>query len=331
MTINKRHHGVIRYINCVKLLSALFLLSFLFFTQAVFAAEPAKFPAKAVKIMLPAGAGGSLGQEIRAIAPSLEKHLGVATVIEYVTGAEGMIAYNKFSKEKPDGYSLISFNLTSAISLELTRETAKYSVKNFTPIAVQNVKTFVLLVHPDRWKTFEEFLQEAKQKNVSLAATGGAADLQGRLLESGTGIKFNWVPYTSAAEGMAAVAGKHVDAMLTFAITPRPMVMAGRLRALAVFSAKPDPIMPGVPDFKSLKHDEVPLLLVYGIFAAPPKTPPGIVAVLDKAVKNACADPEFKKLADNIGLIVDYKPTSELLKLRAQNYELLNKYKQFIK
>lgn len=331
MTINKRHHGVIKCINCVKLLSALFLLFFLFFTQAVFAVDAAKFPSKAVKIIVSGGAGGNLAQETRAIAPSLEKHLGVATVIEYVPGAEGMIAYNKFAKEKPDGYSLISFNLISAISLELTRETAKYSVKDFTPIAVQNVKTFVLVVHPDRWKTFEEFLQEAKQKNVSLAATGGAADLQTRLLESGTGIKFNYVPYASGGEGMAAVAGKHVDAVLTFALAPRPMVMAGRLRVLAVFSAKPDPILPGVPDFKSLKHLEVPLVLVYGIFAAPPKTPPGIVAVLDKAVKNACADPEFKRLANNIGLIVDYKPTSELLKLRAQNYELLNKYKQFIK
>jgi len=314
-----------------RLFVAVLLLAVLLYTTNLSAAEPAKFPAKAIKIMVPAGAGGSLGQEIRAIAPALEKQLGTSAVIEYVTGAEGMIAYNKFYNEKPDGYSLLSFNLASAISLELSRDQAKYKVKNLVPVAGQNLKTFVLVVHPDRWKNFEEFLQEAKQKNVSLAATGGAADLQGHLLESSAGLKFNWVPYTSAAEGMAAVAGKHVDAMLTFAITPRPMIKANRLRALAVFSQNSDPTLPGVPNFKGLGHDEVPLLLVYGIFAAPPKTPANIVAVLEKAIRNACADPEFSKIADKIGLVVDYKSSFDLSKLTTQNYELLTKYKQFIK
>lgn len=72
------------------------------------------------------------------------------------------------------------------------------------------------------------------------------------------------------------------------------VAVAGRLRAFAVFSAKPDPILTGVPDFKALKHDEVPLLLVYGIFATPPKTPPGIVAILDKAVKMLAPIPNLK-------------------------------------
>jgi len=294
-------------------------------------AQVLKYPHKPIKIIIPAGAGGSLGQEIRAISPALEKQLGVPLVIEYVSGAEGMIAYNKFYKEKSDGYCILCFNLASAISLELTRETAKYRVKDLTPIAVHNVKNFVLVVHPDKWKTFGEFLQEAKQRNISLAATGGAADLQGRLFESGAGIKFNWVPYPSAAEGMAAVAGKHVEAMLTFALTPRPMILAGRLRALAVFTTKPDPILPGVPDFKSLGHEEIPLLLVYGVFFTPPQTPPALVKVLDRAVRDACLDPEYRKMAEKLGIVIEYKPTEELVKLTQKNYELLNRYKQFIK
>lgn len=316
----------------IKYLSkAVLLLVCLLYAQTLPAAQQAKFPNKAIKLMVPAGAGGSLGQEIRAIAPALEKQLGASAVIEYVTGAEGMIAYNKFYNEKPDGYTLLSFNLASAISLELSREQAKYKVFNLVPIAGYNLKTFVLVVHPERWKNFEEFLQEAKQKNVSLAATGGAADLQGHLLESSAGLKFNWVPYTSAAEGMAAVAGKHVDAMLTFAITPRPMIKGDRLRALAVFSQNADPTLPGVPNLKGLGHDEIPLLIVHGVFAAPPKTPADIVTVLEQAVKKACADPGFNNIADKIGLVLDYKSSADLSKLTAQNYELLTKYKQFIK
>ncbi len=303
----------------------------LWLSSPLAAAEQMRFPNRAVKVMVPAGAGGSLGQESRAIAPYLEKQLGVPIVLEYVTGAEGMIAYNKFYREKPDGYSLLCFNLTSALSLELTREQAKYKLKDLALVAGQNIKTHVLVVHPEKWKTFEEFLKEAKQRNVSLAATGGSADLQGRLLESSTGIKFNWVPYASAAEGMAAVAGKHVEALLTFAITPRPMIQAGRLRGLAVFSPKPEPTLPDVPTYKALGHEEIPPLMVYGIFAAPPGTPAPVVKVLEKAVKNACADREFNKMAEKIGLVVDYRSTAELIKLTAQNYELLTKYRQFLK
>jgi tripartite-type tricarboxylate transporter receptor subunit TctC len=304
---------------------------FLTLTQTALAADEAKFPSKPIKIMVPAGAGGSLGQETRLIAPALEKQLGVPITIEYVTGADGMIAYNKFQSEKSDGYTLIGFNMASAISLELTRETAKYKVKDYTLVAVHNVKNFVLVVNSDRWKTFDEFLQEAKQKTVSLAATGGSADFQGHLFETAAGLKLNWVPYTSAAEGMAAVAGKHVDAMLTFPVTPRPMIKSGKLRALAVFSNKPDFILPDVPDMKALRHPEIPLVLVYGIIAAPPRTPASAVAVLEKAIKNTCADPEFLKLADTAAIKIDYRSTAELNMLMVQDYELLTKYKQFLK
>jgi tripartite-type tricarboxylate transporter receptor subunit TctC len=290
-----------------------------------------KYPSKPIRIIIPAGAGGSLDREIRGIVPFLEKHLGISIIIENVVGADGIIAYNKIYKEKPDGYNIIYFNLSSAISLELTRETAKYVVKNLTPIVSWNVKNHALAVHADSWKTFAEFVNDAKQKKISLAATGGSANIQGLLLETALGIKFNWVPYSSSAEGMTAVAGKHVDALLTFAISPVPMIRAGRLRALAVFSSKPDPILPGVPNFKELGHMEVPLLVIYGMFAAPPNTPKEFIPILEKAISNSMAAPEFNKVAENIGITVDFKPSFELNKTILEFYELLNKYKEFIK
>jgi tripartite-type tricarboxylate transporter receptor subunit TctC len=294
-------------------------------------AKATKYPSKPIRIIIPAGAGGSLDREIRGMAPFLEKNLGTSMIIENVVGADGIIAYNKIYKEKPDGYTLIYFNLSSAISLELTRETAKYVVKNLTPIASWNVKNHVLAVHADSWKTFKEFLNDAKQKKISLAATGGSANIQGLLLETALKIKFNWVPYSSSAEGMTAVAGKHVDSLLTFAISPVPMIRAGRLRALAVFSLKPDPILPGVPNLKELGHTEVPLLVIYGMFAAPPNTPKEFVPILEKAISNSMAGPEFNKVAENVGITVDFKPSSELGKTILEFYELLNKYKEFIK
>ena len=293
--------------------------------------KPLKFPARPVRVIVPAGPGGSLGQEIRMIAPFLEKQLGVVPTVDYVTGAEGIIAYNKFYQEKPDGYTLLYFNLSSAISLELTRGAAKYTVRNFSPIAVWNVKNFVILVHPDSWKTFPEFIREAKKRNISIAGIGGSGDLQVRLLETSLKITFNLVPYESAAEAITAVAGKHVESAQTYTITPKPMIRAGKLRPLAIYSWKPDPILPGVPNLKELGFEEVPVLPGYGMFAAPSNTPKEIVTTLEKAIRNAIAVPEFNKLAETIGVVIDFKSSSELNRLTLEYYDLLNKYKQFIK
>lgn len=313
--------------------SALLLIFFLIlWAQISLASEQAKFPAKAIKIVVPASAGGSLGQETRAIVPALEKQLGVSIMLDYVVGAEGMIAYNKFYKEKPDGYTILSLNQEAAIYLELAREEqAKFKVKDFTPLAGHNIKMFVLCCHADRWKSFDEFLREAKQKNLSITMVGGAGSLQGYLMESVAGLKINWVPYDSGAEAMAAVVGKHVDANFSLSVVTKPMINAGRLRALAVFNQNPDPNLPGAPTTKELGHDEIPSVSLRGIFAAPPKTPPKIVSILENAIKNACVNSDFKRMASNIGLVVDYKSTSDLNKLADQNYELLTKYKKFVK
>jgi len=300
--------------------------------STLFAGEPgAKFPSSPVRVYIPAGAGGSLGQEIRTVAPFLEKRLNVSALIEYITGADGMIAYNKIYQERPNGYTVISFNLSSAVSLELTRDTAKYEVKKLTPIAVWNSKIHALVTHPDKWKTFADFVSDAKKSPVSIAVVGGSSAFQGKLMEATLGLKINWVPYTASGEAQAAVAGKHADAVLTFSISPKPMVRAGKLRAIAVFSATPDPVLPDVPHFKQLGYPEVPLVVVYGVMMAPPNTPKEIAAILENGLKEATANPEFNKQAENVGMTVDFKPSPELQKLIAAEYEVLNKYKQFLK
>jgi tripartite-type tricarboxylate transporter receptor subunit TctC len=111
----------------------------------------------------------------------------------------------------------------------------------------------------------------------------------------------------------------------------RPMVRAGKLRALTIFSARPDTILPEVPTLGQLGYKDVPLLVNAGIFLAPPNTPREIVNILEKAISKATADPGFLKLAENSGVIPDFKPSSEANKAVLECYELLNKYKQFIK
>jgi tripartite-type tricarboxylate transporter receptor subunit TctC len=333
MAMNKRKPSVSQISLCAVIFTIawLFSLSLADISVAGQAGKTAKYPISPIKIIVPAAAGGSLGSETRLIAPFFEKNLGVSIVVEYVAGADGMIAYNKFPQEKANGYSLLSTNTLTSIFLELTRDSAKYSVKNYTAVGGWNVKYQVLVSHPDTWKSFADFLSDGKKRNITVAGAGGSTILNSHILGESLGIKFTVVPFKSSGEGLAAVAGKHVDCMLTFESTPKPMIQAGKLKALAVLSSKPDPILPGVPNLKELGHAEVPTLPSVGIIAAPPNTSREIVAVLEKALGKAIAAPEFVKIADNVGIYLDYLPAAELNKIINEQYGILNKYKAFIK
>lgn len=111
------------------------------------------------------------------------------------------------------------------------------------------------------------------RSSFQMAVVGGSSAFQGYLMESALGLKINWVPYLDSGKAMATVAGKHADTLLTFTISPIPLIRAGKLRPLAVFSLTPDPILLDVPNFKEVGHPEVPLVRVYGVFMAPPNTP----------------------------------------------------------
>ena len=152
-----------------------------------------------------------------------------------------------------------------------------------------------------------------------------------KVMESGLGIKLNMVPYASSGEGIAAVAGKHVDCIFTYETTPKPMIQAGKLKALAILASKPDPILPGVPNLKELGYPDINLLPADGNIAAPPKTSKEIVAVLEKAFAKAVADPEFVKIANNVGIYIDFLSAPNLRKETDVQFNVVDKYKQFLK
>lgn len=331
---NKRNRHRVSGINPLSISLLLLSFNFFLFVSISFCEEigkTTKFPSKHIRIIIPVAPGGVLGQEIISIVPYLEKYLGVKTIISYIPGADGIISYNKFVQERPDGYTISYFSTSSAILLELTRENAKFSLKNFSSIGAWNIKTLVMLVHPDRWKSFSDFLNEAKQRNVTLAGTGGNIETQYRLMEMTMGIKFNYVPYESYGQSSAAVAGKHVDTLLASTGSTLPMVRSGKLKAIALFAPKPDPFLPGVPTLKELGHEEVPLLIAYGMFAAPPNTPKGVVAILEKAISNSVADQGFRNVSRNLGYTLDFKSTVEIKKEILEYYNVFSRYKLTIK
>ena len=109
------------------------------------------------------------------------------------------------------------------------------------------------------------------------------------------------------------------------------MIQAGKLRALAVLSLIPNLILPGVPNMKELGYPEMTIIPQYGIFAAPPGTPKAITATFEKAVAKAVTTPEFLKIADNVGINVNFMPSDVLGKAIVEQYNITAQNKEFLK
>ena len=294
-------------------------------------AEGANFPNKMIKLIVTAGAGGGEDTEARAIAPFLEKYLGQRIIIENQPGAGGKIAFEKFQKTDPDGYSLITYTFPKSIIMEFMDQT-NYRTKDYVPIFSWSRSSQLLVVHADTWKTFDEFMKAAKARTLSggLSGRGSTTHLTGLLAMDELGVKTNWVPYEGSAGSVAALAGKHLDYTICLATSAVSLVQAGKLRPLLLFSDKRDPYMPDVPVARDLgiNMDIIPTLR--GV-EAPPKNSPALIKILEEGFSKAAKDPGFIEVAKKRQLILQPTGSREFGKIVTEAYPRIGKYQQMLK
>ena len=282
-------------------------------------------------MVVTAGPGGGEDVEARGIAPFVEKHLGVNVMIENQAGAGGKIAFEKFQKTDPDGYTLITYSFPKSIILEYMGK-VNFRTSDYTPVCAWSVSNQMLVVHVDGWKTFDEFLKAAKSKVLSagLSGRGSLTHLAGLIAMDQLGIKVNWVPYDSAVESTAALAGKHLDFTICLPTSGAPLVDAGKLRPLIIFGDKRDPFFPNVPIPKDLGYDMPSLQAIRGV-EAPPKTPDSIVRILEEAFGKAVKEPGFIEFAKKRKLVLNPLSSQEYAKAVAETYPKVEKFQQMLR
>ena len=313
-----------------RILAIFVVIGFLFFLicPALWATD---FPKKPIKLVVTAAAGGGEDMEARAITPFVEKHLGARINIENQPGAGGKIAFEKFYRTEPDGYTLIFYTFPKSVIIEYIDKTG-YKTKDFTPIEALSWGNQVLVVHADTWKTFDEFLKAAKAKTLSagLSGRGSTVHLAGLAAVEDLGIKVNWVPYEGSAGSVTALAGKHLDFTICLATSAVPLTKAGRLRPLLVFSDKRDPYLPDVPIPKELGIHVTPIPGIRGV-EAPPKTPPEVVRVLEDAFSKALKEQAYVDIAKNRQIIIYPMNSKEYGRHIEATYPLVEKYKDMLR
>jgi tripartite-type tricarboxylate transporter receptor subunit TctC len=291
----------------------------------------AAFPKRTIKIITSPGRDDA---DVREIAPYVQKYLGVDVLIENIVGLWGKIIFEKFQMTEPDGYTLISYTFPRSIIIENMSET-NFRSKDFTPIFAWSVGNQLLAVPPDTYKTFDEFLTDAKAKTLTgaIPVRGGTSHLAGLLLADGLGINVNWVPYEGSASSIAALSRKDVDFSICLATALPSWIRAGKIRLLTVLSDWRGPRSPfflDIPTLKELGYNII-YVTIRHVVEAPPNTPPQIVRVLEEAFSKAVKEPAYIEWARKNHVVIDPLSAQEFYKEVVETYPKIEKLKDMLK
>ena len=234
------------------------------------------------------------------LGAKLEARLGQPLVVEVRPGAGGMIGAAAVAKAEPDGYTLLMSSSAAHVLVKILNKNTPYDpMKDFVPLALVAHAPWVLVANPSFPATsVKELIKLAKEKPGALSyASGGPgnpAHIYAEMLKKMTGIDMVHVPYKGVTAALNDIVGGHVPFMFSDILPAHPLIADGKLRALAVSSAKRVPLLPQVP---SVAEAGVPGFDAAGwvLMAAPANTPPAIVAKLHGELKSVLELPESKE------------------------------------
>ncbi len=244
------------------------------------------FPSKPIRI-LTSEPGGGTDFVARMVAQGLTESLGQQVVVENRGGGSGFIAGEALAKAAPDGHTLLAYGSTIWI-VPLMRASAPFDpLRDFQAVSLTDRAPNVLTVHPALpVHSVAELLRLAKARpgelNYARAAAGGPPHLSAELFRALAGVQLTGVPYKGGGPAVIGLLGGQVHLMFATAASITPHVKSGKARALAVTSAAPSALFPGVPTVaSSLPGFEATAL--NGVFA-PAGTPAAIVDRLSSGI-----------------------------------------------
>jgi len=210
------------------------------------------FPEKPIKLIVPYPAGGGADQWARIVGGKAEKLLGQPIVFDYKPGASTTIGADAAAKAPADGYTIHLIDSTAFAYVPNMRKVSYDPLKSFTPLVHLGELPFVLVAHPSvPVRNLQELIAFAKANpnklNCASAGVGSPHHLIAEIFKQRAGIAMNHVPYKGAAQYMADLVGGQVDLAVSTLGPAMPHVQTGRIRALAVSSAKRSGTLPDVP------------------------------------------------------------------------------------
>jgi tripartite-type tricarboxylate transporter receptor subunit TctC len=251
-------------------------------------------PARIVTIEV----GGGNDNIARILAQGLSGGLGQPVLVDNRGGASGVIAADLVAKAAPDGYTLLSLS-GSMWTLPFMQSVPYDPVRDFAPISLTVSAPNLLVIHPALpAKNIRELIALAKARpgdmNYSSAGSGSSGHLSAELFNAMAGLNIVRIAYKGGAPAMTDLIAGRVQLSFTSAASALAHVKSGKLRALAVTSARPSDLAPGIPPIATQGLPGYELISTYGFFA-PGKTPAAIITRLNQETVKALRTPEIKE------------------------------------
>ncbi len=274
------------------------------------AAAQAPLP-RTLKIVVPVSAGGSNDVIARALAVPLGARLGIPVIVENKAGAAGVLGSDAVAKSPRDG-SVVLLTSSSFLTAAATQAQLPYDpLAAFAPVAMVGRGPMLVVVSAATpYKSPADVVAAAKAKpgalNYGTAGVGSIAHLATELLDDTAKVKMTHVPYKGAANAAIDLAAGQIQLMVSNYSTVAPLIKTGKIRPLAVTSAKPHAAFPDLPPVATVAPGfDVDIWV--GVFA-PAGTPPALVERLNREITAIAASAELAPVLEPDGTLPDAMP-----------------------
>jgi tripartite-type tricarboxylate transporter receptor subunit TctC len=277
----------------------IFLVLFCICVVSGEAAAQNNYPSRPVHIIVPSPPAGGTDIIARVLAQRFSTAFGQQFIVENRPGAGNMIGIESVARSAPDGYTLLMVPSTLALNSVLYQKVNYDPIRDFAPITLAATAPNVLVVNPSiPAQTLAEFIALAKKKPGELTygtpGVGTSPHMSMELLKSMAGLDIRHIPYRGTAPAVTDIISGQISAMFANALTAKPQVDAGKVRALAVSGPKSIEAMPTVPPVAQAGVPGYDAMQWYGLLA-PAGTPPDIIKRLHAEATKALGTAEMKE------------------------------------
>jgi len=268
-------------------------------------AQAQVYPAKPVRVIVPFSAGGPTDVFARLIAINLSRSLGQQFYVENQPGAGGNLGMGAGARAAADGYAVTVVSTSFVVNPSLYAKIPYDPLKDFTPVTLAAASPNILVVHPsipaNNVKELVAFLKANPGKySFAHPGVGTTSQLSGEMFKHSQGLDLVSVPFGGSAPAIQSAIAGHTPIAFTVLTPAVPQVKEGKLRALAVTTAKRTPALPDVPTMAEAGLPDKESDTMQGVLV-PAGTPQSIVALLHREIAKAMAEPDAVQKLETLG------------------------------
>jgi tripartite-type tricarboxylate transporter receptor subunit TctC len=277
------------------------------------------YPSKAVRIVVPFAAGGGTDVIARYLAAGLTESMKHQVIVDNRAGANAIVGTEHVARAPADGYTLLFVSSPHSVNPSMYAKLPFDTLRDFAPVSLIALSPYILVVHPSLpVRNVKDFVALAKRRPDEVlygsGGTGSSAHLTAELFNQMAGVKLREVPFKGAGPALIGTITGEVQAVFGNALTVKPHIESGRLRALGIASARRSPFAPDMPTISEAGVPGFSTAAVLGMLA-PARTPRAIIDTLNAESHKVMKQPKTVETMRNIAVDIELSTPEEFGRL----------------